>query len=734
MKKQDLVQQIDQTLKTFFGFNSFKGTQREVILSIIQGHNTFVIMPTGGGKSLCYQLPAIILDGTAIIISPLIALMKNQVDLISTFGAKKGFAHFLNSSLSKKNVEVVKDDLRNGRTKMLYVAPETLNKESTLELLKKMTIPFIAVDEAHCISEWGHDFRPEYRRVRNVIETIGKIPIIALTASATPKVQDDILKNLEIEDANVFKSSFDRPNLYYSVKPKPSNTHAVKNIVNYIKNNNGSGIIYCLTRKKTEELAETLQLNGINAIAYHAGMESSMRVKNQDAFLMEDVNVICATIAFGMGIDKPDIRYVIHFDVPKSIESYYQETGRAGRDGIRSDCILYYNYKDLLRLEKLFRDKPYYEREKANQLLNHTAAFCENSNCRREALLHYFGENYTKSDCSENKMCDNCRYPKEKFEGHEEILIILKLINDLGSEHKLEHIANIMIGESDKTISQHNHDSLEMFGAGNEHDFNYWKSIIRISLLEDLLEHNIENLGTLRITEKGKNFIKEPHNIEVAIDSDYSNIEDDDFVAKGGQGGYDENLFKMLKDVRKTIARRNEVPPYIVFQDPSLEEMAIKYPITKDELTKIIGVSETKAIRYGQSFLEVIDDYVTENNIERPEDLVVKSVINKSKNKVFIIQNIDKKISLEDISTAIGYDYEELLNEIEDIVYSGTKLNLNYFIDEVLDEDFQDEIFDYFLQADTDSLKIAYDKMGKDVYSIEELQLMRIKFISEMAN
>ena len=730
-----LDQQISKTLKEFFGFDSFKGTQAEVIKSILAGNNTFVIMPTGGGKSLCYQLPAVLSDGITIIISPLIALMKNQVDLIRTFGAKKGLAHFLNSSLSKKEIETVKEDVLSGNTKMLYVAPETFNKERTVEFLKRIKVSIIAIDEAHCISEWGHDFRPEYRKIKAVVDEIGPLPIIALTASATPKVQDDILKNLDIEDAKKFKSSFDRPNLYYEVRPKLSGKQAVKDIISYIKSEQGkSGIIYCLTRKKVEELAEALRINGIKAIEYHAGMESSLRNKNQDLFLMEEVDVICATIAFGMGIDKPDVRYVIHYDVPKSVESYYQETGRSGRDGLTSDCILYYNFNDLLKLEKLYRDKQYYEREKANQLLRHMAAFSENANCRREALLHYFGEKYESEDCATHKMCSNCRYPKEKIEGSNDIATVLKLIHHLDGEFVLDHFVNIIIGVSSQAITSYGHHKIEEFGIGREQSYNYWKSILRKADIEELVEQHIETLGTYSVTEKGLQYIDTPYEIMVAIDTQFDTAVVDDDEVKMGNGGHDKVLFNMLKDVRKSIAKELNVPPYVVFQDPSLEEMAIKYPITEEELSQIVGVSATKASRYGKKFLELIAQYVEENEIDRAEDLIIKSVAQKSKNKVFIIQNIDKKIELEDIAKAIGLSLEEVVEEIENIVYSGTKVDINYYVNEILDLDFQDEIFDYFRHAENDSLEKAIDEIGPEYVTQEELQLMRIKFISEMAN
>lgn len=733
----DKAKEIKATLKSFFGFDSFKGNQEEIIKSVLRGDNTFVIMPTGGGKSLCYQLPAVMLEGTTIIISPLIALMKNQVDLIRTFGAKRGVAHFLNSSLSKKDVETVKEDLLSGKTKMLYVAPETLTKERTIEMLNKIKVSFVAIDEAHCISEWGHDFRPEYRKINPVIEQLHNIPVIALTASATPKVQDDILTNLNIEGANIFKSSFDRPNLYYEVKPKISNSKAIKDIISYIKRQSGkSGIIYCLTRKKVEEVAETLRLNGIKATEYHAGMEGSLRNKNQDLFLMEEVDVIVATIAFGMGIDKPDVRYVIHFDVPKSVESYYQETGRAGRDGLLSDCILYYDYNDLLKLEKLFRDKQYYEREKANQLLKHIAAFAEDSNCRRVALLHYFGEKYEKTECEEHKMCSNCRYPKEKFDCQQQIITMLKTIKELKGEFNLEHLVYVLTGDANQSLISYGHDKIKSFGIGKEHDQNYWKSIIRKADVEGIISSNIEQLGTLYITDTGHEFLKNPYPVMVAINEnfDLAATEDEEASFGGGGNGFDEALYNMLKDVRKKIAKINNLPPYIIFQDPSLEEMSIKYPITEEELSQIVGVSATKANRYGKPFLEVIKNYVEENEIERPDDLVIKSVANKSKLKVSIIHSIDRKISLEDIADSKGLSLEELITEIENIVYSGTRININYYIDEILDKEYQQEIFDYFRNSESDSVEDALKSFGKGAYSREEIQLMKIRFISEMAN
>lgn len=740
---QEKVQFTDEAvyaaLKKYFGFSEFKGTQKSVIQSILEGHDTFVIMPTGGGKSLCYQLPGFMSEGTAIIISPLIALMKNQVDLVRAFGGKKGVAHFMNSSLTKKQIEVVKTDVREGVTKILYLAPETLTKDDTVAFLRKLHIPFVAVDEAHCISEWGHDFRPEYRRIRQIVENIGKTPIMALTASATPKVREDIIKNLRMEDPMVYQSSFMRDNLYYEIRPKRNKTQAQKELVSAVKKRpNQSGIVYCLSRKSTEELAEALTVNGIKALPYHAGMDATTRSKHQDAFLMEDVDVICATIAFGMGIDKPDVRFVIHFDVPKSIESYYQETGRAGRDGIKSDCILFYDYKDLTKLEHFLKDKPVSEREVGMQLLEEMAAFCENSGCRRKAIMHYFGEEYDETPClieGKVKMCDNCVHPKERFEATDEVLKICELIDSMQDKFLLKHVVHVIRGEKKQRVVSYEHDKLPLFGFGKDQDYQYWKSVMRGAMLQGIIEKDIETYGTLKISESGRKFMKKPWKIEIAIDHDFDKVSDDEVVTTGQkQSGYDKVLFDLLKEKRRKLAKAQNLPPYIIFQDPSLEEMAIRYPINTDEMTSIVGVSASKARRYGKPFLDVIKKYVDENEIERPDDMVVKSVVSKSANKVFIITSLDRKMEFEDIARAKSMTTDDLLNEIEHIVLSGTKINLDYYINELLDEDDQEELFDFFREAEGNAVELALEEFGEDVYSYEELRLAKIKFISDMAN
>jgi ATP-dependent DNA helicase RecQ len=733
----EVEDKIKEALKDFFGFNSFKGNQEAVIHSILEGRDTFVIMPTGGGKSLTYQLPALISEGTAIIISPLIALMKNQVDLIRAFGGKSGVAHFMNSSLTKKELEVVKRDVLAGLTKMLYLAPESLTKTETLEFLEQIKVPFVAVDEAHCISEWGHDFRPEYRRIREIVDAIGQVPIIGLTASATPKVQEDILKNLKMIDPAVFKSSFNRPNLYYEVRPKTSKGKILKDIINYVKRNAGkSGIIYCLSRKTVEETAETLRVNGVKALEYHAGMDGNTRSRHQDMFLMEDVDVIVATIAFGMGIDKPDVRFVIHFDVPKSLESYYQETGRAGRDGILSECIMYYSYKDLFKLEKFLKDKPVAEREIGTQLLKEMAAFAENSSCRRKSLLHYFGEVYDDIQCEETKMCDNHRYPKEKVDAEEPLKLVLETMMEIEDKFHIDHIIAIIRGEETQQVKNYGHHKLEMYGEGSEKDHNFWKSVIRQALLEGLIDKDIESYGSMIITERGEHFLKHPQPFMVTIDHDFERmaVSDDEGDTEATGDGFDKVLFGILKELRKKIAKEKNLPPYIIFQDPSLEEMAIKYPINQQELSQITGVSASKAVRYGKPFLEAIEKYVEENDIARPDDFVIKSVVNRSAQKVYIIQNVDRKISLEDIARGKGLTMDDLLTELENIVYSGTRINLDYYINEVLDSEYQEEVFDYFRTAEIDSLEKAWTDLGADVFTREEIQLMRIKFISEMAN
>ncbi|MEX0965646.1 MAG: DNA helicase RecQ [Bacteroidia bacterium] len=724
-------QKAEDILKDFFGFDSFKGNQKEIVDSVIAGRDTFVIMPTGGGKSLCYQLPAIMSEGTAIIISPLIALMKNQVDLIQAFGSKTGVAHFMNSSLTKKQTDKVKEDVLSGNTKMLYIAPESLTKEETVNFINQVKVPFVAVDEAHCISEWGHDFRPEYRRIRQIVDAIGGAPVIALTASATPKVQEDILKNLKMQNANVFYASFNRPNLYYTVRPKPTRQQAVKELTSILSKNKGkSAIVYCLSRKTVEELAETLKINGINALPYHAGMDASTRTRHQDRFLMEDVDVIVATIAFGMGIDKPDVRFVVHFDVPKSLESYYQETGRGGRDGIICECVLYYNNADLSKLEKFLKDKPVAEREVGTLLLNEMASFSESSACRRKALLHYFGEEFDADDC--HKMCDNCRNPRERFDAKKEMKLVLQSVKMLEDQFQPDHIIDFLRGEKSDQIIKRRNDELELFGEGEGKDRNFWRSIVRHATLEGYLKKDIESYGKLSLTEEGEKYLKKPTTFMMSEDV---NFEDAPVVDEPEGGiGYDETLFNLLKDVRKIVAKDKKVPPYIVFQDPSLEEMAIKYPISQKELSQIVGVSVGKAAKYGTKFLEVISNYVEENDIDRPDDFVVKSVPNKSANKVYIIQNIDKKMNLDDIARSKGMTMVELMEEIENIVYSGTKLNLDYYINDILDEEYQEEVFDYFRTSESSSLEKALQDLGTDVYTLEEIQLMHIKFISEMAN
>jgi len=732
-------QEIYTALKSHFGFNAFKGLQLDIIKSIIAGKDTLVIMPTGGGKSLCYQLPALMDEGTAIIISPLIALMKNQVDLIRAFGAKNGVAHFLNSSLSKKESETVKKDVLAGTTKILYLAPESLTKEDNVEFLKKIRIPFVAVDEAHCISEWGHDFRPEYRRIREIVDNLGQIPIIALTASATPKVQDDIIKNLKMDNPAEFKSSFDRANLFYEVRPKLSKEKSVKEIITYIRRNAGkSGIIYCLSRKSVEELAESLRVNGVKALEYHAGLDGNTRAKHQDAFLMEDVDVIVATIAFGMGIDKPDVRFVIHYDVPKSLESYYQETGRAGRDGIKSECLMFYSPKDLFKLEKFLKDKPFSEREIGTQLLIEMGGFAEISMCRRKALLHYFGEEYVGTACNDSKMCDNCKHPKETIQVIDEMKLVLEVVAEIKEKFSIEHIIHILKGEKTVGVKNYHHYNLDTFGEGDEKSNLFWKSVIRQGILEGFLLKDIESYGLIILLDKGKEFIQKPYAITVILDTDYSNAEgdDDDIITngQGGGGGMDEKLFNLLKELRKDIAKSQKLPPYIIFQDPSMEEMAIKYPIDMQELSQIVGVSASKAQRYGQPFIDLINKYVNENEIERPSDLVIKSVINRSAQKVFIIQAIDRKVDLEDIATSRGITLLEVLKEIEGIVLSGTKVNIEYHTNEILDKNDQMGMFDYFRNAHHEDLELAWEDIGKDVYSLEEVLMMRIKFISEMAN
>ena len=712
-------------LKEYFGFDHFKGNQEAIIKNVLAGNNTFVLMPTGGGKSLCYQLPALLLEGTAIIISPLIALMKNQVDAMRSFSAAEGVAHFLNSSLTKNEILNV-----SGKTKMLYVAPESLTKESNVEFLKKIKISFFAVDEAHCISEWGHDFRTEYRKIRPIVEEIGKAPIIALTATATPKVQNDIQKNLDMMDAQVFKSSFNRPNLYYEVRPKQGDV--TKDIIKFIKNHEGkSGIIYCLSRKKVEELAEVLSINGIKAAPYHAGMDASTRSTNQDRFLMEEVDVIVATIAFGMGIDKPDVRFVIHYDIPKSLEGYYQETGRAGRDGGEGICLTYYSFKDIQKLEKFMQGKPIAEQEIGKQLLMETVAYAETSLCRRKVLLHYFGETYEEDNCG---CCDNCLYPKKEFEGEDYMVDALQLVSDVKEKFKIEHLVNILIGEADSAIKSYKHDKLELFGAGSEKSRQFWTMVYRRALVSSFIEKDIEQYGVIKLTDEGQKFLDNPKSFMLMEDHNFDeNEEEEKIQEKGGVSALDSTLFAILKDLRKKIAKTNNLPPYVIFQDPSLEDMCTNYPITLEELANIQGVGAGKAQKYGKEFVEVIKQYVEDNEIERAQDMVVKTVANKSKFKVYIIQNIDRQIDLEDIASALGLNFDELIKEMEAIVFSGTKLNIDYYINKILDEEQQQEIMDYFMEASSDNISEAFDEFEGD-YAEEDLRLMRLKLHSKHGN
>ena len=716
-------------LKKCFGFNKFKGNQEAIIQNLLDGRDTFVLMPTGGGKSLCYQLPSLLMEGTAIVISPLIALMKNQVDAMRNFSEEDGIAHFINSSLNKGAIDQVKSDILAGKTKLLYVAPESLTKEENVDFLRSVKISFYAVDEAHCISEWGHDFRPEYRRIRPIINEIGKAPLIALTATATPKVQHDIQKNLGMVDAQVFKSSFNRPNLYYEVRAKTANID--RDIIKFIKNNpEKSGIVYCLSRKRVEELAEILQANGINARPYHAGMDSLTRTKNQDDFLMEKVEVIVATIAFGMGIDKPDVRYVIHYYIPKSLEGYYQETGRAGRDGGEGQCIAFYAYKDLQKLEKFMQGKPVAEQEIGKQLLLETAAYAETSVCRRKVLLHYFGEEYLEDNCGN---CDNCLNPKKQVEAKELLSAVLEVISTLKEKFKADYIVNILVGNETSEIQNYKHNELEVFGSGQDEDDKTWNAVIRQALIAGYLAKDIENYGLLKITEKGKEFMKKPVSFKITEDNEFEEEEEEVPVRGGASCAVDPVLYSMMKDLRKKLSKRLEVPPFVIFQDPSLEAMATTYPITLDELQNIPGVGAGKAKRYGKEFIELIKKHVEENEIERPEDLRVRTVANKSKLKVSIIQRIDRKVALDEIALTNGLEFTELLDEIEAIVYSGTRINIDYFLNDVMDEDHIEDIYEYFKDSETDGLEDAIEELGGD-YTVEEIRLVRIKFLSEMAN
>lgn len=717
-------------LKKFFGFNSFKGEQEHVIQSVLDQQDTFVIMPTGGGKSMCYQLPALIMDGTAIVVSPLIALMKNQVDAIRGFSSGNSVAHFMNSSLNKTELAQVKEDLQAGETKLLYVAPETLTKQANIDFFKTIDISFFAIDEAHCISEWGHDFRPEYRRLREIIEAIDRVPIIALTATATPKVQQDIQKNLGMTNANVFKASFNRANLYYEVNPKKE---ANRQIVKYINSLKGkSGIVYCLSRKKVEELAETLQVNGIKALPYHAGLDAASRAKHQDMFLMEDIDVIVATIAFGMGIDKPDVRFVIHHDIPKSLEGYYQETGRAGRDGGEGKCIAFYSYKDIEKLEKFLQGKPVAEQEIGRQLIFETVSYAETAVCRRKQLLHYFGEEYQEENCGN---CDNCLNPREHFDAQKEVALLLEAIISLKENFKAKFISHFLAGETTSEIKSLRNDEHELFGSGKELDEFMWNSIIRQCIIENFVVKEIENYGVLKVSEKGKAFLEQPKKIMFVEPKKYDANGDSGIISTNvtSGGAADEELFGILKELCKDVAKDEDLPPYVIFSEPSLEDMATQYPITMQELTNITGVGQGKAEKFGQPFIEAIKDYVEENEIERPDDLVVKSVVNKSGLKVFIIQSIDRKMSLEDIASAKNRSVDDILEEIEHIVNSGTKVNLDYIINELLDEEYQEEIFDYFRETEVDSIDAAVEEFD-EVYSEEELRLMRIKFLSNLGN
>ena len=724
---------IHKELKKFFGFNKFKGLQEQVIKSILNKENTFVIMPTGGGKSLCYQLPALIQPGTAIVVSPLIALMKNQVDAIRSLSTENGIAHVLNSSLTKTEITQVKKDISSGLTKLLYVAPESLTKEEYAKFLQSVPISFVAIDEAHCISEWGHDFRPEYRNLKHIIKQLGDVPIIGLTATATPKVQEDILKNLDMSDATTYKASFNRPNLYYEVRTKTKNIES--DIIRFIKQHKGkSGIIYCLSRKKVEAIAEVLQVNGISAVPYHAGLDAKTRAKHQDMFLMEDVDVVVATIAFGMGIDKPDVRFVIHHDIPKSLESYYQETGRAGRDGGEGHCLAYYSYKDVEKLEKFLSGKPIAEQEIGYALLQEVVAYAETSMSRRKFLLHYFGEEFDSETGDGADMDDNVRNPKVKIEAKNQVVKLLEIIRDTKHIYKSKEVVFTLIGRVNAMIKAHRTDVQPFFGSGVDHDEKYWMALLRQVLVDGMLSKDIETYGIVKITKKGLDFIKHPKSFLMSEDHEYNEMEDEAIVtASKSTGVADEVLMGMLRDLRKKVAKKLEVPPFVVFQDPSLEDMALKYPITNDELVNIHGVGEGKAKKYGKEFLELINRYVADNDIVRPDDLVVKSTGVNSVNKLYIIQNIDRKLPLDDIASSKGLTMDALILEMEQIVNSGTKLNIKYWIDEMLDDDQQEEIYDYFMESHSDNIEDALREFEGD-YDLEELRLMRIKFISEVAN
>ena len=719
---------LTEKLKLYFGFDSFKGEQEAIINHLLAGNSAFVLMPTGGGKSLCYQLPSLLMEGTAIVISPLIALMKNQVDVINGISEEEGVAHFLNSSLNKAAIQRVMDDVRSRRTKLLYVAPESLNKEENIEFFKTVKISFYAIDEAHCISEWGHDFRPEYRNIRPTINKIGDAPVIALTATATDKVRTDIKRSLGIADAREFKSSFNRPNLYYEVRQKASDID--RQIIMFIRQHEGkSGIIYCLSRKKVEELSEVLKANNIKAAPYHAGLDSATRSQTQDDFLMERIDVIVATIAFGMGIDKPDVRFVIHYDIPKSLEGYYQETGRAGRDGGEGICVAFYARKDLKKLEKFMEGKPVAEQDIGRQLLQETAAYAESSVCRRKMLLHYFGEEYRQDNCHN---CDNCLHPKERREGKDALLIILKAIVALKEEFRQGYVVDFVMGKATDDITSHKHDELEEFGSGEDEDPKMWNPVIRQALIAGYIEKEVENYGVLKVTAAGKKFIKKPVSFMIALDTEFSDYDEVE-APKGGTGVLDPALFSMLKNLRKQMSAKLNLPKYVIFQDASLEQMATDYPITLEELQQIQGVGAGKAKRYGPKFVELIKAHCEENHIERPEEMRVRTVAKNSMTKIKIIQSIDLQVALDDIANALGLDFDELLDELEAIVYSGTKINIDYFVEDVMDEEHVDEIYDYFLDSESDGLKLAMEELG-DIYTKEELRLVRLKFISDLAN
>ncbi len=723
---------LSEALIKYFGYESFKGEQEAVIRNVLEGKNTFVIMPTGGGKSMCYQLPALMSEGTAIIISPLIALMKNQVDAIRGFNTDDGVAHFLNSSLTKIEIARVRKDMKAGKTKLLYVAPESLTKDENVKFLKEVNISFFAIDEAHCISEWGHDFRPEYRRLRPIIDLIGEFPVIALTATATEKVQADIQKNLGMMDAKVFKASFNRPNLYYEIRPK---LNVLKEMIKFVKQHPGkSGIIYCLSRKKVEEVASTLSVNGIRALPYHAGLDAGTRASHQDKFLMEEIDVIVATIAFGMGIDKPDVRFVIHHDIPKSLEGYYQETGRAGRDGREGRCVTFYSYKDIEKLEKFMKGKPVAEQEIGKQLLLETVGYAETTVCRRRVLLNYFGERYDQDNCGS---CDNCLHPKPLIEVQDELSLLLETILLVKEKHQSEHVVNVLIGKVDQQVKNYKHDKLEVFAEGVDRGDRFWTALVRQAILAGLLTKDIDNYGLLKLSDDGHKYLKNPTPFKISLDANFEDTEtdeDDEFSGGAGGGAADEHLFELLKTLRKNVAKQKNLPPFVVFQDPSLEEMATNYPISIDELKNITGVGAGKAAKYGKPFIDMIKKYVEENEIERPMDLVVKSVVNKSGLKVYIIQNIDRKISLEDMADAKGMKMKDIIGEIESIVASGTRIDIQYYINEVIDEERQDEVFDYFNTAENDSIESAINALGENEYTEEEVRLMRIKFMSEVGN